>query len=341
MKTQSDVPSGSKSRAVANSLSKQQHNSGTAFQFVDMEGIDQREMQGAINNSPRVQQLKSLQEIANSSPQVNQLRAYQTMVNEAIQQKESAGNHEIANAGINKNRLNSATVQLKPKNINSIHVLNVDNAGNITNAEAGRNDPPVSYPLNMAITKRVLKSKDGDAVGGHLFKREYGGADDYSNVLTWSTKTEADFTGFENRYLEQARTDGLGKGGVSREIKTEATFAGFDAQIKDISLPDKQAPDGSLIQNRTIGKELGTKEGRTANYLLTNLIRGAMESIPNSAKASSKGVESWEKSGRDNFMKMGAGIEQDQVAVRFENLLNNDAEDLAQITRAVDKVKEM
>jgi hypothetical protein len=245
------------------------------------------------------------------------------------------------NGGQKTNLASGSTVQLKPKNINTTHTLNVDNAGNITNAEAGRNDPPVSYPLNMAITKGVINSKEGDAVGGHLFKREYGGADDYSNVVTWSQKSEGEFTTFENQYLEQARTDAIGKGGVLRKVTTEATFTDFNVNLGEISLPDKQAPDGSMIKNRTIETEKDKKEGKEANYLLTNLIRGAMESIPNSVKASSKGVADWGKSGNNEFMKINENIDKEQVATRFDYLMDNIGEDKAQITRAVEKVKTM
>ncbi|MEH2008525.1 eCIS core domain-containing protein [Nostoc sp.] len=137
---------------------------------------------------------------------------------------------------LSQNPDTESSVQLKPKDIKNTHTLKVDNTGIITNAQADRNDPPVSYPLSIAITKGVLKSKDSSPVGGHLFKREYGGADDYSNVVTWSQKSEDNFTIFENQYLAQARANAIGNGGVSREVQTEATFTDFKVDLKDIRL---------------------------------------------------------------------------------------------------------
>ncbi|MEM9535071.1 MAG: DUF4157 domain-containing protein [Cyanobacteria bacterium P01_E01_bin.45] len=232
-------------------------------------------------------------------------------------------------------------IQFKPKDIKSTHTLNVDNDGKITNSEAGRSDPPVSYPLNMAIKKGLVKSKDGDAVGGHLFKREYGGADNYSNVVTWSTKSESQFTTFENQYLEKAREDATGKGGVARQVNTEAKFSNFKVSLDDISLPDKETSDGQTIKNRTIQDEKNKKGGKQANHLLVNLIRGAVESIPDSVKASSKGVEAWEKSGKGDIMKVSESFDKEKVGTRFDYIMEGDQDEINEISRAVDKVKEM
>lgn len=68
MNTHADKTSENKSLAVANSLPKQQTNGESAFQFVDNkpEAIAQRKLREAINNSPRVQQLKAYQTMADS-----------------------------------------------------------------------------------------------------------------------------------------------------------------------------------------------------------------------------------------------------------------------------------
>ncbi|MEH1901572.1 hypothetical protein [Nostoc sp.] len=96
-----------------------------------------------------------------------------------------------------------------------------------------------------------------------------------------------------------------------------------------------------MIQNRTIHKEKQTEEGKKANYLLTNLIKGAMESIPNSVKASSKGVDDWKKSGKSTIMNVKEKIEESQVAQRFDYIMDNVGEDRSQITRAVEKLQTM
>lgn len=233
-------------------------------------------------------------------------------------------------------------IQFKPKDIKSTHTLTVDKDGKITNSEAGRSDPPVSYPLNMAIKKGFLKSKDGDAVGGHLFKREYGGADNYSNVVTWSKKSESQFTEFEELYLDKAKKDAAGKkGGVARQVKTEASFSNFKVSLDDIDLPDKETSDGQKIQNRTIKDEKKKEGGKQANHLLTNLIRGAVESIPNTVKASSKGVNDWEKSGKNDIMNVSEAINEERVGMGFDYIMDGDKSEIGEISRAVDKVKEM
>jgi hypothetical protein len=235
-----------------------------------------------------------------------------------------------------------STVQLKPKNIDKTHTLNVDDQGVITNAEAERNQISVAYPLNLAITKGLLKSKDGEPIGGHLFKREYGGADDYSNVVTWSGKSEQSFTIFENKYLEKAIMDARGKGGVSRQVKTKATFSDFNVDLNNIRLPDKEASDGSVIKDRTIEKEKSTKnEAREAASLLKKFIKGAMESIPNFVQVSSRGVEAWERSGKNKIMNVNESIVEMQVANKFDYIMDGVGEEKAQITRAVEKLETM
>jgi hypothetical protein len=76
MNTHADKTSENKSQAVANSLSKQQCNSESAFHFVGNRpvAIAQRKLQEMANNSPRVAQLKALQEMANNASKVIQRR---------------------------------------------------------------------------------------------------------------------------------------------------------------------------------------------------------------------------------------------------------------------------
>lgn len=68
MNTYADKTLENKSQAVANNSPKLQSNDASAFQFADIrpEDIAQRKLQEAINNSPRVQQLKAYQEMANN-----------------------------------------------------------------------------------------------------------------------------------------------------------------------------------------------------------------------------------------------------------------------------------
>lgn len=242
---------------------------------------------------------------------------------------------------IANNNSQVATTQLKPKNIKDTHTLNVDNAGLITNAEAGRVDPPVSYPLNTAIDLGLLNSKSGAAVGGHMFKREYGGLDNYTNVVTWSEKSEQSFTDFENEYLVKARADASGKGGVARQVKTNATFTNHRVNLNDVKLADKVKPDGTVIDNRTIRNASTSTDTKAARHLLTKVISGAMESIPEAVTVTSKGVEPWSKTGKSGFMKVTGEINETQVANRFDYIADNVGGDKARVERAAAKVDEM
>lgn len=83
MKSNADKTNENKSQAVANSLTNQERNSISTFQFIDnrSEAIAQRKLQEMANNSLQVSQLKAIQEMASNSLQVKQLRAFQSSVN--------------------------------------------------------------------------------------------------------------------------------------------------------------------------------------------------------------------------------------------------------------------
>jgi hypothetical protein len=189
----------------------------------------------------------------------------------------------------------------------------------------------------------LIKSKDGEPIGGHLFKRECGGADDYSNVVTWSGTSEKQYTVYEYQYLERAKTDasdrGRGRRGVSRGVNTKARFLDFKVNLDNISLPDKQGDDGSVIKDRTIGSEKSKSKGRRPYWLLLKLIQGAIESIPNSVEVSTKGLETWARTGKQTIMNVNEKIEQKQVATQFEFLMEGISD--PQIERAVAKLDTM
>ncbi len=87
--------------------------------------------------------------------------------------------------------VNNACIQRMRAYTNE-HILNIDASGNITNQGANREDPPVSTLANLLF--------DGKVIGGHLLKREYGGLDNFTNVVPWSYECEEKYTDFEGRY---------------------------------------------------------------------------------------------------------------------------------------------
>jgi hypothetical protein len=90
-----------------------------------------------------------------------------------------------------------SAIQRKPKNINSHRILTVEK-GEIINKGAERSGRSVARPVNDLKNKGV---KD-DYIGGHLFKREYGGPDNITNVVPWLKIAEDNYSKFEGKYEE-------------------------------------------------------------------------------------------------------------------------------------------
>lgn len=138
-----------------------------------------QQMQGRVH--PTIQMHNAL---INDNPMLEQ---------EADRMGEKAIQGKFINCPITEKPLNYLYIQKKAKTYYNTYVLNVDNNGNITNGEAVRIAPPVSTFANK-LTGKVY-------TGGHLMKREYGGLDNFQNVVPWSAEVEENYTtNFENRY---------------------------------------------------------------------------------------------------------------------------------------------
>jgi hypothetical protein len=213
--------------------------------------------------------------------------------------------------------------QLKPKDIKGTHTLSVDAAGNVTNGEAGRDAVPVSYPLNALIFHKIVKASP--VIGGHLFKREYGGPDDFSNVVTWGQGSEDAYTTFENQYLGDARTAATTgeEGAHDRTIKTEATF-----KTKKVNVSNMGAGDGDK-----------SREATDARHKLSKLISGGLETIPEKVKVTAQGRGPWERAGQSAFVSGDLSPDTSKIASLYA-LLKTDAE-VERIDTALGKIDEM
>jgi hypothetical protein len=121
-----------------------------------------------------------------------------------------------------------ALIQRKPADINGTHELKYDDKGTFTNKGADRTR---GLKRTVVINGQV---KDGwvtpseKIMGGHLFKSEFGGPDDETNVVPWTQNTENDFSGFEKLYKDTADKDAKNAASANNSftaaVKTKATF---------------------------------------------------------------------------------------------------------------------
>ena len=94
MNTHGTKSAETQNQPAANAAAPKQNSGENAFQLEDHrpEAIAQRKLQTDINNSPRMDQLRTVQAMANNSPQSKQLKAYQTMADahnsRTVQRKE-------------------------------------------------------------------------------------------------------------------------------------------------------------------------------------------------------------------------------------------------------------
>jgi hypothetical protein len=294
MNTHVDKTQENKSQSESNAESQMQNSAESTFQFVD--------------NRPEAIAQRKLQEMANNSPQVSQLRAFQEMANNSSKVKQASNERSI--------------VQLKPKDFKRQHTLSVDATGSVTNAEAGRDPTPVSYPLNALIFHKLV-GVDEAVVGGHLFKREYGGPDDFSNVVTWNHASEDNFTTYENAYLNDARNDAQTKGAHDRVIETEAKFSTNKINVSKILHDDDD----------------DSKAAKSARHKTSKLLAGGIESIPDKVKVTAEGRAAWEKSSKTEFVS-GDLFPITKTTEALYNKLKN-GEDVERVENAIKKIDEM
>lgn len=213
-------------------------------------------------------------------------------------------------------------VQRKPSNISKNHLLKLDKTGVILNAEADRSDPPVSFPLNTIIALRLIDHED--VVGGHLFKREYGGLDDYSNVVTWSERSEAAFTSFENDYIEEARNGARAAGKkVTYKVKTDASFPNVGINKSDLfSGPDQ--PQGKPADN--------------ARHKIWSLIKKSLETVPTAVDVSLDDLPVSKSFSRDASKMLSKKVEPSAVNAQnqVQNIIDGVAD--ARLQRALDRL---
>lgn len=215
-----------------------------------------------------------------------------------------------------------SVIQCKPGNIKQKHSLKLNKEGTIQNGEAERVDPPVSYPMNTLIALHLITHDD--LKGGHLFKREYGGEDNYSNVVTWSERSEAAYTNFEEKYLAKAREGAIAANKtVTYKVDTEATFGNANVTKTDL-----------------FGVAPAANKAETdARHKVWNLVRLSLETVPTSVKASFSGLPGIEPFARDGGKMLDSKVvpSATNAQTQVNNIVNGIADD--RLERALERVK--
>lgn len=151
---------------------------------------------------------------------------------DVIQLQRSLGNHLVS----------KLLIQRKPADINGTFPLNYDNTGKLLNAGAARaTTGRRTAIINAQLTKGWVSPNNLQLTGGHLFKREFGGPDDDTNVVPWMTSNEAAFGVTEDEYRAAADKDAAAAAKSNQPftatVKTNATFVDRpDLQLTDTEL---------------------------------------------------------------------------------------------------------
>lgn len=215
-----------------------------------------------------------------------------------IHHSSDQSNHQFKTQTSTQRSLQSTsenTLQRKPNDIKSSHVLSVDASGAVTNRAAQRDQVSVAYPINILLTNQLITNRGETALGGHLFKAEYGGQDSIENVVPWNPATEKKYATFEASYLREAKKGAeKTKGDYSVSIETEAKFK-----------PNKEA--GSQV--RSLLKEDIDPDNDLKRTMIF-LIQRSLESVPTAIKAKTE-------SGDSRFTRT-----EDEILVSRKNEIN-------------------
>lgn len=278
MNTHADKTQENKSQSVSNGKSHMQSGGESTFQFVDNrpEAIAQRKLQEMANNSPQISQLRAFQGMTNKSPQAKQAAQLQAMSDNNFIDNRPQAIQQMQLKAITQNtaELGASPVQLKPNDINNTTTIKLLQ-GEVQTPAGERDDTSVAYPIN-AISGMGWAIPGVDLKGGHLYKREFGGEDDYSNVVPWHEDIEADFTdNFEDVYSAGWKANGKGPGDSSVDGDwTLNVKAGFSETSKDD------------VERYMPAKPASEKEDPNQRDRFINITRWSMDTIPDSASAS-------------------------------------------------------
>jgi hypothetical protein len=304
---------------------QKQRESEPTIQFVvnRPEIVGQRKLQELADKSPRVTQSRPFLKNAHDGPQSEQAAQLQAMVDSYVAQPQRSRQKKAHNLPVSMQAASAGVVQCKPKDIRKTHKLKLNKDGAIQNEEADRVDPPVSYPMNTLIALGIINHDD--VKGGHLFKREYGGLDNYSNVVTWSERSEDAFTVFEDDYLDKAREGATAaKTTVTYNVKTKASFGEAGVSREDL-FPGPNQPQGKAFD--------------TARHKVWRLTKNALETVPTSVDVSLSDLSEVSPFSRDGSKMLDKKVTPSAAAAQnhVNNIVNGIADN--RIERALERLK--
>lgn len=179
---------------------------------------------------------------------------------------------------INKNNI---AIQLRPKDIKAIYTLAFDEFGKYIPKEdingkaktKGKGKAKVEESkeevnegrkglvakgMNWLNDRHLLNSySQGDPfIGGHLLRHSFGGVDDFTNVVAWSSKTERKYSDFENKYITE-----LSRKAIDNNKLTKFQFyvsASFSDASNDIMNAGKVRNDNTYKFRRVVKRSLET-----------------------------------------------------------------------------------
>jgi hypothetical protein len=168
--------------------------------------------------------------------------------------EQMTGHEGEQNARPDPINVKSQPVQKKPRDIKSKWQLNIQNNA-IANQGAQRRGRSVAWPRN-----KLIVGGNDPYTGGHLFKAEYGGPDNITNVVPWDNGAEDKYSNFEAAYRRAALAKAKqGDGNATSEISVTASFkeekdvnANTIKGYRDHQQHNIRKPDIAKIVNQTL-----------------------------------------------------------------------------------------
>ena len=179
-------------------------------------------------------------------------------------------------------RQSTGVVQRKPADIHGAFPLKYAADGTLVNAPAVRGPVGRAALINWKIREEWV-TPNQTLLGGHLFKREFGGPDNDTNVVPWVPDAEKKFTTFEEQYSNAAKADAImAKAPVDATVTTEAIF---------VDRPEFEVQDAEL-NSAGWGPTTPGRDDRKNTY---HTVAERMSEIPNSVTVVVSGLPSGPK----------------------------------------------
>lgn len=246
------------------------------------------------------------------------------------------------------------TIQRKPANIDRTYYMNSNHQGNPIDAEADRTG---LLPGSIQGIRDTYILRE-ETIGGHLYKREWGGADDFSNVVNWTPTEEGEYTEAENTSVaiirayaqalhSRARMRARERAGEARNMNDRSSFH-VKAKFKSQSI--------DALGNQIISHEQDSDNRVKWDFL--TYIKYALETFADRASMNFETRLNPDSSGIDITPEQAGGYEttfnsgiingpnispesldRDQIQTQYENLVTNRDMYIQRHQNSIDQMK--